>query len=158
MSEPSTGAATAQQLVEEALARATLPVVVRLTERWEANLRWAANELTTNGEMHGRTLTVVATAPVEGGTAVGTLSQEVTDVEEVQRLLRRGDVRAAVRAYGGDLLPGTDSPALVQMGDYLAVIAADLLALAEHGERASSILITAALRPSRTNSLAFAAP
>ena len=45
----------------------------------------------------------------------------VTDVEEVQRLLRRGDVRAAVRAYGGDLLPGTDSPALAQMGDYLAV-------------------------------------
>jgi hypothetical protein len=44
-----------------------------------------------------------------------------TDVEEVQRLLRRGDVRAAVRAYGGDLLPGTDSSALVQMGDYLAV-------------------------------------
>jgi transcriptional regulator of acetoin/glycerol metabolism len=44
-----------------------------------------------------------------------------TDVEEVQRLLRRGDVSAAVRAYGGDLLPGTDSPALVQMGDYLAV-------------------------------------
>ncbi|GAB3024337.1 transcriptional regulator [Nocardioides flavus (ex Wang et al. 2016)] len=44
-----------------------------------------------------------------------------TDIEEVQRLLRRGDVRAAVRAYGGDLLPGTDSPALVQMGDYLAV-------------------------------------
>ena len=44
-----------------------------------------------------------------------------TDVEEVQRLLRRGDVRAAVRAYGGDLLPGTDSPSLVQMGDYLAV-------------------------------------
>jgi transcriptional regulator of acetoin/glycerol metabolism len=44
-----------------------------------------------------------------------------TDVEEVQRLLRRGDVRAAVRAYGGDLLPGTESPALVQMGDYLAV-------------------------------------
>ncbi|WP_210650142.1 transcriptional regulator [Nocardioides sp. SYSU D00065] len=45
----------------------------------------------------------------------------VTDVEEVQRLLRRGDVRAAVRAYGGDLLPGTDSPALVQMGEFLAV-------------------------------------
>jgi transcriptional regulator of acetoin/glycerol metabolism len=45
----------------------------------------------------------------------------VTDVEEVQRRLRAGDVRAAVRAYGGDLLPGTDSPALVQMGEYLAV-------------------------------------
>lgn len=45
----------------------------------------------------------------------------ITDVEEVQRLLRRGDVRAAVRAYGGDLLPGTESPSLVQVGDYLAV-------------------------------------
>lgn len=44
-----------------------------------------------------------------------------TDIEEVQRQLRRGDVRAAVRAYGGDLLPGTDSPSLVQTGDYLAV-------------------------------------
>ena len=44
-----------------------------------------------------------------------------TDVEEVQRLLRRGDVRAAVRAYGGDLLPGTDSPSLAQVADYLAV-------------------------------------
>ena len=44
-----------------------------------------------------------------------------TDIEEVQRQLRRGDVRAAVRAYGGDLLPGTDSPSLVQTGEYLAV-------------------------------------
>ena len=44
-----------------------------------------------------------------------------TDVEEVQRQLRRGDVRAAVRAYGGDLLPGTESPSLVQTGEYLAV-------------------------------------
>ena len=44
-----------------------------------------------------------------------------TDIEEVQRQLRRGDVRAAVRAYGDDLLPGTDSPSLVQTGEYLAV-------------------------------------
>ncbi len=44
-----------------------------------------------------------------------------TDIDEVQRQLRRGDVRAAVRAYGGDLLPGTDSPSLVQTGEYLAV-------------------------------------
>lgn len=45
----------------------------------------------------------------------------VTDLDEVQYLLRRGDVRAAVAAYGGDLLPGTNAPALVEMGDYLAV-------------------------------------
>ena len=43
------------------------------------------------------------------------------DVDEVLRLLRRGQVRAAVAAYGGDLMPGTESPALVELGDYVAV-------------------------------------
>jgi transcriptional regulator of acetoin/glycerol metabolism len=43
------------------------------------------------------------------------------DVDEVLRLLRAGQVRAAVMAYGGDLMPGTESPALVELGDYLAV-------------------------------------
>jgi len=74
---------TVQELVELALAGATLPSVVRLTERWEANLRWAANALTTNGEMHSRTLTVVATAPVPGGTAVGMVSQQISGPAEV---------------------------------------------------------------------------
>ena len=37
-----------------------------------------------------------------------------TDVEDVLALLAAGDVRAAVAAYGGDLLPGTNAPALVR--------------------------------------------
>ncbi|MCM3517219.1 MULTISPECIES: transcriptional regulator [Nocardioides] len=44
-----------------------------------------------------------------------------TDVEQVLALLRRGQVRAAVDAYGGDLLPGTNSPALSELGEYVAV-------------------------------------
>jgi predicted Zn-dependent protease len=96
MSTTSTTTVSAQELVEQALALATLPTVVHLTERWEANLRWAANALTTNGEMHGRTLTVVATAPVDGGTAVGTVSQEVTEASEVAAV-----VAAAERAARG---------------------------------------------------------
>jgi predicted Zn-dependent protease len=92
-STPSPVRVSAQELVELALARATLPTVVHLTERWETNLRWAANALTTNGEMHSRTLTVVATAPVDGGTAVGTVSQEITGPDEVQPV-----VAAAERA------------------------------------------------------------
>lgn len=44
-----------------------------------------------------------------------------TDVEDVLALLGAGDVRAAVAAYGGDLLPGTNAPALAELGDYLAV-------------------------------------
>ena len=30
-------------------------------------------------------------------------------------------MKAAVAAYGGDLLPGTNAPALAELGDYLAV-------------------------------------
>jgi len=44
-----------------------------------------------------------------------------TDVEDVLTLLGHGDVKAAVGSYGGDLLPGTDAPALAELGDYLAV-------------------------------------
>ena len=43
------------------------------------------------------------------------------DVNEVLRLLRSGQVRAAVNAYGGDLMPGTESPALVELADFVAV-------------------------------------
>jgi transcriptional regulator of acetoin/glycerol metabolism len=44
-----------------------------------------------------------------------------TDVDHVLGLLRRGDVGGAVAAYGGDLLPGTNSPALGELADYVAV-------------------------------------
>ncbi|GAA1531305.1 helix-turn-helix domain-containing protein [Nocardioides humi] len=50
-----------------------------------------------------------------------------TDVDHVLTLLRRGDVATAVDAYGGDLLPGTDSPALVEMGEYVAVAVREAL-------------------------------
>jgi hypothetical protein len=44
-----------------------------------------------------------------------------TDVDDVLGLLRRGRVRQAVEVYGGDLLPGTDSPALQELAEYVAV-------------------------------------
>ena len=44
-----------------------------------------------------------------------------SDVDDVLSLLRHGRVHAAVDAYGGDLLPGTDSPTLREHGDYVAV-------------------------------------
>lgn len=50
-----------------------------------------------------------------------------TDVDHVLTLLRRGNVAAAVEAYGGDLLPGTESPGLVQMGEYVAVAVREAL-------------------------------
>ena len=44
-----------------------------------------------------------------------------TDIDDVLDALRRGDAAAAITCYGGDLLPGTESPALVELGEYVAV-------------------------------------
>jgi len=83
-----------QELVDHALSAATLPVAVVVTDRTEANLRWALNSLTTNGEMHAVTVTVVATSPVDGGMAVGTTSREVSGVDDVADLVAAAEATA----------------------------------------------------------------
>ncbi len=50
-----------------------------------------------------------------------------SDFLAVRDAVRRGDVRAAVEAYGGDLVPGTDSPELADTADYLAVAVREAL-------------------------------
>ena len=70
-------------LVEQALSLAGLPCVVIVTERTEANLRWANTALTTNGEMRSRSLTVTATADVDGGIAAGTVTRQVAGPDAV---------------------------------------------------------------------------
>ncbi len=50
-----------------------------------------------------------------------------TDVQDVLDRLRAGDIRGAVAAYGGDLLPGTNSPALCELADYVAVAVREAL-------------------------------
>src|SRR3954452_13256033 len=50
-----------------------------------------------------------------------------TDVALVLPLLRRGRVAAAVDAYGGDLLPGTNSPALAELAELVAVAVREAL-------------------------------
>ncbi|TIC85855.1 transcriptional regulator [Nocardioides sp. GY 10113] len=50
-----------------------------------------------------------------------------TDVDQVLTLLRCGRVAAAVDAYGGELLPGTESPALIETGEYVAVAVREAL-------------------------------
>ena len=95
------------ELVEVALAASTLPGVVIVVDRSEANLRWALNSLTTNGQMHARTLTVIATAPVAGGTAVGSISREVADLQEVAEIV------AAAEAVARTGPPAEDAAELV---------------------------------------------
>jgi hypothetical protein len=42
-------------------------------------------------------------------------------------LLQRGDVGGAVAAYGGDLLPGTNSPGLTELAGFVAVAVREAL-------------------------------
>ncbi len=55
-----------------------------------------------------------------------------TDIERVLDRVSAGDVRGAVAAYGGDLLPGSDSPGLVELGEYVAVAVREALLADPH--------------------------
>lgn len=49
------------------------------------------------------------------------------DVDEVLERIRAGQVLAAVTAYGGDLMPGTNSPALSELAEVVAVAVREAL-------------------------------
>ena len=88
------GGVPADRFVEQALRCTTVPAVVEVVEHFETNLRWAANTLTTNGEMRSRTLRVTATAAVNGGTAVVTLSQDVAELDQVAAVVAAAEAAA----------------------------------------------------------------
>ncbi len=104
----ATSTSSGPELVELALAAASLPAVAYVTESSEANLRWAANTLTTNGEMRSRSLTVVATSEVPGGVAVGTVSRQIAGPEDVP------DVVAAAEAAARTGPPSAEASPLVE--------------------------------------------
>jgi predicted Zn-dependent protease len=97
-----------QDLVEHALAVSQAQdCVVIGTERTEANLRWAANSLTTNGEMRSRSVTVISMIDVEGGLATGSVTRAVNDPADVEALVQASE--QAARASG----PADDAAELV---------------------------------------------
>ena len=125
----------AAELVERALAVADGPTIACATESAEANLRWAGNALTTNGEMTSTSLTVVATAAVSGGVGVGTVSQQVAGPAEVADLVRAAesvarsappsaDAADLVECWG-DATSFAEAPAGTSI-DVLAQVARDL--------------------------------
>jgi len=72
----SAGLASAQDMAEEALSLAKADdCMVVVTERSEANLRWASNSLTTNGEMRSRRVAVISIVDGGSGAAAGTVSR-----------------------------------------------------------------------------------
>jgi len=106
--------ATPQDLVEHALETTTAEhcaVVVR--DSSTANLRWAANTLTTNGLMSATTMTVVSVRTGSSGSAVGVLSRSVTSRGQVERLVTEADAAA-------DLADPADDAADLAVGEAAA--------------------------------------
>lgn len=100
-----------QQLVERALELSEADdCIVIAEERTEANLRWASNSLTTNGQMHTAKMMIISIIRTAAGEASGTVSGPVTvsgaDVE-LPALIRASE--AAARAAG----PAEDASPLV---------------------------------------------
>ena len=112
MTEPT---ASPQHLVEHALATSTADECLAIaSDHTSANLRWANNTLTTNGVMHGLSVTVVSFVRTTGGVASGSVSGSASSREQVTALVEAAD--AAARAASpaedaADLIPADLVPA-----------------------------------------------
>jgi predicted Zn-dependent protease len=101
---------SAQDLVERTLrtSRADGCVVV-LEERRSANLRWAANTLTTNGVMNGRTLTVISVIGQSRGAAAGVVSRSgLAEDQDIEAIVRLSEDAARGAGPAEDAQPLTD--------------------------------------------------
>jgi predicted Zn-dependent protease len=94
---------TPQEIVERALAASTSRAcVVLVRSRSLANLRWARNTLTTNGETLATAVSVVAILDVPGGVAAGSVTLNHPVVDGIEDLVRRAEVLAAEEGPADD--------------------------------------------------------
>ena len=83
---------TPQELIDAAMAASGADgCVVIASEHSETNLRFAANSLTTNGQMQSSSLTVIS---ILGADRAGVLTRSVTTVDEVESLVRASEEAA----------------------------------------------------------------
>ena len=79
--------------------------VVVGSEHTETNLRWAANNLTTNGQMASRSVTVISILDGAAGTSAGVVSRSVTSADEVVDLVAASEQAAAKSGPADDAAP-----------------------------------------------------
>lgn len=100
---------TPQSLAEHAVATSVADdCVVIVRDSTAANLRWAGNTLTTNGVMHGVSVTVVSFVRAGGGVSTGSVSGSASTQAQVSALVDAAD-RAARAAS-----PAEDEQELVR--------------------------------------------
>ena len=100
-----------QSMVDHAVATSIADDCIAIVhDKTSANLRWANNTLTTNGVMHGVTVTIISFVRQAGGVSTGSVSGSATDQAQVTSLVRAAD--AAARAGS----PAEDAQPLVRGG------------------------------------------
>jgi predicted Zn-dependent protease len=98
--------ATPQDLVEQALVASTADdCVVIVRDTTSANLRWANNTLTTNGQMSSRSATVVSFVAAGQGVAAGSTSGSATTADEIAQIVRAADTSARAAEPADDANP-----------------------------------------------------
>jgi predicted Zn-dependent protease len=109
MSAPTPATSTlvpAQDVVDHALGQSAADgCIVLVSERSETNLRWAANSLTTNGQMRSRTVTVVSVKAGPDGTRAGVVSRPVASLDEVGELVADSERAADQSDVADDAAP-----------------------------------------------------
>jgi predicted Zn-dependent protease len=104
-----------QELVERALAASTADgCIVIVEEASTANIRWAANTLTTNGVAQAQHLVVIATVNGSTGTSAGVVARTAVDADDVVDVVRRAEDAARENT------PAEDAEPLVETGPDLS--------------------------------------
>jgi predicted Zn-dependent protease len=92
-------------LAERALEAATGPCVVLVESDMQANLRWAANTLTTNGVSRGLTVTVIATHEGAEGVSSGVVRRGGVQADDIAALVAEAEADAAAGPPAEDAGP-----------------------------------------------------
>ncbi len=92
-------------LAERALEAATGPCVVIVETDTTANLRWAANTLTTNGLSTGQTVTVIATHEGADGVSSGVVRRGGVTADDIAGLVAEAEAEAAAGPPAEDAGP-----------------------------------------------------
>lgn len=135
---------TPQSLVDHGVSTSTADdciVIVRNTT--SANLRWATNTLTTNGVMHGMTVTVVSFVRTGDGVATGSVTGSASSQAQVTALVHAADAAARAGSPAEDaaeLVTGDADPDWDESPDHTDIHVYDAFApaLGEAFGRASS--------------------
>ncbi len=118
------------QLVERALAAATMPCIVLVEVTSTANLRWAATTLTTNGLTGAHDVTVVA---IHDAVHAGVVSRRAVGPSDVAGLVADAEAAARAAAPAEDAGPLAEGPAQDAFADGPGQVTPDDLALLARG-------------------------